>query len=123
MYKSVIVLAAIVASASAFVPAPRGGCASGERGEVRGEGGAGHDDDDDDDFVPSNFSPPPSHATTGRSPQLFIDPFAITFTAIRAEDVDYEAQFKKLQKEAEERLDDKVEELMRNIDTVGTTAK
>ena len=41
-------------------------------------------------------------------------------TAIRAEDVDYEAAFKKLQKEAEERLDDKVEELMKNIDTVGT---
>ena len=40
-------------------------------------------------------------------------------TAIRAEDVDYEAQFNKLQKEAEERLDEKVEELMKNIETVG----
>lgn len=40
-------------------------------------------------------------------------------TAIRAEDVDYEAQFTKLQKEAEERLDEKVEELMKNIETVG----
>lgn len=36
-----------------------------------------------------------------------------------ADDVDYEAQFKKLEKEAEERLDDKVNELMRNIETVG----
>ncbi|KAL9184000.1 hypothetical protein ACHAXT_002086 [Thalassiosira profunda] len=66
MYKSLVLLAAI-ASASAFVPAPRPA--------VR--------------------------------------------TAIRAEDVDYEAQLNKLQKEAEERLDDKVEELMKNIETVG----
>lgn len=36
-----------------------------------------------------------------------------------ADDVDYEAQFKKLEKEAEERLDDKVNELMSNIETVG----
>ena len=40
-------------------------------------------------------------------------------TAVRAEDVDYEAQFKKLQSEAEDRLDEKVEELMKNIETVG----
>ena len=41
-------------------------------------------------------------------------------TAVRmADDVDYESQFKKLEKEAEERLDDKVEELMKNIETVG----
>ncbi|KAL3774042.1 hypothetical protein ACHAW5_003957 [Stephanodiscus triporus] len=69
--KSVIAFAAVVASATAFVPAPR------------------------------------QHASRT--------------TAIKAEDVDYEAQFKKLQKEAEERLDDKVEELMKNIDTVGTS--
>jgi len=43
----------------------------------------------------------------------------ISRTAIRAEDVDYEAQMNKLQQEAEERLDDKVEELMKNIETVG----
>ena len=41
-------------------------------------------------------------------------------TAVRmADDVDYEAQIKKLQKDAEERMDDKVEELMKNIETVG----
>eukprot|EP00581_Thalassiosira_minuscula_P009747 CAMPEP_0183709724 /NCGR_PEP_ID=MMETSP0737-20130205/5712_1 /TAXON_ID=385413 /ORGANISM="Thalassiosira miniscula, Strain CCMP1093" /LENGTH=69 /DNA_ID=CAMNT_0025937895 /DNA_START=127 /DNA_END=336 /DNA_ORIENTATION=- len=67
MYKSVLILAAI-ASASAFVPAPRQ---------------------------------------------------SVSRTVVRAEDVDYEAQFNKLQKEAEERLDDKVEELMKNIETVG----
>ncbi|KAL7546708.1 hypothetical protein ACHAWF_010035 [Thalassiosira exigua] len=66
MYKSLLVLAA-VASASAFVPAPR----------------------------------------------------PVARTALSAEDVDYEAQFGKLQKEAEERLDEKVEELMKNIETVG----
>jgi hypothetical protein len=44
-------------------------------------------------------------------------------TAVRAEDVDYEAQFKKIQKEAEERLDDKVEEMMKNIDAVGSSSK
>ncbi|KAL7539885.1 hypothetical protein ACHAXR_009694 [Thalassiosira sp. AJA248-18] len=43
----------------------------------------------------------------------------VSRTVVRAEDVDYEAQFNKLQKEAEERLDDKVEELMKNIETVG----
>ncbi|EJK77009.1 hypothetical protein THAOC_01189 [Thalassiosira oceanica] len=67
MYKSVLIVAAI-ASASAFVPAPRP---------------------------------------------------AVSRTAVFAEDVDYEAQFTKMQKEAEERLDDKVEELMKNIETVG----
>ena len=36
-----------------------------------------------------------------------------------ADDVDYEAQFKKLQSEAEERLEEKVEDLMKNIETVG----
>ena len=44
---------------------------------------------------------------------------AVSRTAVFAEDVDYEAQFTKMQKEAEERLDDKVEELMKNIETVG----
>eukprot|EP00571_Detonula_confervacea_P017333 CAMPEP_0172299656 /NCGR_PEP_ID=MMETSP1058-20130122/1904_1 /TAXON_ID=83371 /ORGANISM="Detonula confervacea, Strain CCMP 353" /LENGTH=69 /DNA_ID=CAMNT_0013009177 /DNA_START=138 /DNA_END=347 /DNA_ORIENTATION=- len=43
----------------------------------------------------------------------------VSRTVVRAEDVDYEAQFNKLQKEAEERLDEKVEELMKNIETVG----
>jgi len=36
-----------------------------------------------------------------------------------AEDRNYEAEFNKLQKEAEERLDEKVAELMKNIDSVG----
>eukprot|EP00585_Thalassiosira_rotula_P012777 CAMPEP_0196129528 /NCGR_PEP_ID=MMETSP0910-20130528/162_1 /TAXON_ID=49265 /ORGANISM="Thalassiosira rotula, Strain GSO102" /LENGTH=69 /DNA_ID=CAMNT_0041388639 /DNA_START=85 /DNA_END=294 /DNA_ORIENTATION=+ len=67
MFKSVLILAAI-ASASAFVPAPRA---------------------------------------------------SVSRTVVKAEDVDYEAQFTKLQKEAEERLDEKVEELMKNIETVG----
>lgn len=44
---------------------------------------------------------------------------SVSRTVVRAEDVDYEAQFTKLQKEAEERLDEKVEELMKNIETVG----
>eukprot|EP00579_Thalassiosira_antarctica_P001264 CAMPEP_0201865672 /NCGR_PEP_ID=MMETSP0902-20130614/486_1 /ASSEMBLY_ACC=CAM_ASM_000551 /TAXON_ID=420261 /ORGANISM="Thalassiosira antarctica, Strain CCMP982" /LENGTH=69 /DNA_ID=CAMNT_0048390481 /DNA_START=86 /DNA_END=295 /DNA_ORIENTATION=+ len=43
----------------------------------------------------------------------------VSRTIVRAEDVDYQAQFTKLQKEAEERLDEKVEELMKNIETVG----
>lgn len=43
----------------------------------------------------------------------------VSRTVVHAEDPDYEAQFDKLQKEAEERLDDKVEELMKNIETVG----
>ena len=43
-------------------------------------------------------------------------------TALYAEpgDINYEESFKKLQKEAEERLEDKVNELMKNIDTVGS---
>ena len=36
-----------------------------------------------------------------------------------AEEPDYEKQIGALQKEAEERLDKKVEELMKNIDAVG----
>eukprot|EP01082_Thalassiosira_pseudonana_P013689 g12303.t1 g12303 contig6:1659222-1659728(+) len=68
MYKSALVLAAIVASASAFMPVSR-----------------------------------PS----------------VSRTVVRAEDADYEKEFAKLQKEAEERLDDKVAELMTNIETVG----
>eukprot|EP00574_Skeletonema_japonicum_P013795 CAMPEP_0201713664 /NCGR_PEP_ID=MMETSP0593-20130828/424_1 /ASSEMBLY_ACC=CAM_ASM_000672 /TAXON_ID=267983 /ORGANISM="Skeletonema japonicum, Strain CCMP2506" /LENGTH=68 /DNA_ID=CAMNT_0048202839 /DNA_START=56 /DNA_END=262 /DNA_ORIENTATION=- len=43
---------------------------------------------------------------------------SVSRTVVRAEP-DYDAKFEKLQKEAEERLDDKVEELMKNIDTVG----
>ncbi|KAL7432742.1 hypothetical protein ACHAXM_003248 [Skeletonema potamos] len=43
---------------------------------------------------------------------------SVSRTVVRAE-TDYEAKFEKLQKEAEERLDDKVEELMKNIETVG----
>ena len=42
----------------------------------------------------------------------------VSRTAIRAE-IDFDAEIKKLQTEAEERLDEKVEELMKNIDTVG----
>ena len=42
----------------------------------------------------------------------------VSRTVVRAEP-DYDAQFDKLQKEAEDRLDDKVEELMKNIETVG----
>ena len=41
-------------------------------------------------------------------------------SAIRAEEMNYEAEMKKLQKDAEVRLEETVEELMRNIDTVGT---
>eukprot|EP00569_Conticribra_weissflogii_P002712 CAMPEP_0171336450 /NCGR_PEP_ID=MMETSP0878-20121228/6053_1 /TAXON_ID=67004 /ORGANISM="Thalassiosira weissflogii, Strain CCMP1336" /LENGTH=69 /DNA_ID=CAMNT_0011837933 /DNA_START=88 /DNA_END=297 /DNA_ORIENTATION=- len=40
-------------------------------------------------------------------------------TVVMAEDRNYEAEFNKLQKEAEERLDEKVAELMKNIDSVG----
>jgi hypothetical protein len=45
----------------------------------------------------------------------------INAVALNAEpsDTNYEESFKKLQKEAEERLEDKVNELMKNIDTVG----
>lgn len=44
----------------------------------------------------------------------------VSRTLVRAEpEPDYEAEFNKLQKEAEERIDDKVEELMKNIETVG----
>lgn len=43
----------------------------------------------------------------------------VSRTVIRAEDTDYEKEFAKLQKEAEERIDDKVAELMSNIETVG----
>eukprot|EP00573_Skeletonema_grethae_P012295 CAMPEP_0201697538 /NCGR_PEP_ID=MMETSP0578-20130828/11371_1 /ASSEMBLY_ACC=CAM_ASM_000663 /TAXON_ID=267565 /ORGANISM="Skeletonema grethea, Strain CCMP 1804" /LENGTH=68 /DNA_ID=CAMNT_0048183727 /DNA_START=53 /DNA_END=259 /DNA_ORIENTATION=- len=43
---------------------------------------------------------------------------SVARTVVRAEP-DYDAKFEKLQKEAEERLDDKVEELMKNIETVG----
>jgi hypothetical protein len=44
---------------------------------------------------------------------------SVSRTVVRAEDADYEKEFAKLQKEAEERLDDKVAELMTNIETVG----
>ncbi len=40
-------------------------------------------------------------------------------TTVFAEDADYEAQFKKLQQEAEDRLEEKVQELMKNVDNVG----
>jgi predicted house-cleaning noncanonical NTP pyrophosphatase (MazG superfamily) len=44
----------------------------------------------------------------------------VSRTVVRAEDSDeYQSKIAKLQKEAEERLDDKVEELMKNIETVG----
>ncbi len=45
---------------------------------------------------------------------------ASTTTTIFAEDADYEAQFKKLQQEAEIRLEEKVQELMKNVETVGS---
>jgi hypothetical protein len=56
------------------------------------------------------FSCPPSANVKFRQ--------SVSRTVVRAE-TDYEAKFEKLQKEAEERLDDKVEELMKNIETVG----
>jgi hypothetical protein len=40
-----------------------------------------------------------------------------------AADMDYEAELKKLEKEAEERLDAKVAELMGNIATTGVASK
>ena len=43
---------------------------------------------------------------------------SVARTVVRAEP-DYDAKFDKIKKEAEERLDDKVEELMKNIETVG----
>ena len=54
------------------------------------------------------------------SPNLYQHKFrqSVSRTVVRAEP-DYDAKFEKLQKEAEERLDDKVEELMKNIETVG----
>lgn len=44
---------------------------------------------------------------------------SISRTVVRADSDEYAAQLDKMQKEAEERLDDKVEELMKNIETVG----
>ena len=41
--------------------------------------------------------------------------------ATTAADADYETAFKKLQRDAEERLEEKVNELMKNIDTVGSS--
>jgi hypothetical protein len=48
---------------------------------------------------------------------------AISRTVVRAEPMDYEKEMAKLQKECEERLDDKVAELMSNIETVGQQKK
>ncbi|KAL7437924.1 hypothetical protein ACHAXH_006056 [Discostella pseudostelligera] len=45
-------------------------------------------------------------------------PMRVT-TTVFAEDADYEAQFKKLQQEAEDRLEEKVQELIKNVDNVG----
>jgi hypothetical protein len=50
--------------------------------------------------------------------------FGVTRAApLFAADVDYEAELKKLEKEAEERLDAKVAELMGNIATTGVASK
>lgn len=44
---------------------------------------------------------------------------SISRTVVRADSDEYAAQLDKMQKEAEARLDDKVDELMKNIETVG----
>eukprot|EP00804_Cyclotella_cryptica_P019367 CCRYP_018960-RA/>CCRYP_018960-RA protein AED:0.23 eAED:0.23 QI:171/1/1/1/0/1/2/654/93 len=76
----------------------------------------------------STINPPtqPCTSPSSSSPQLLplhrlcsSPRSTVSRTVIRAEDTDYEKEFAKLQKEAEERLDDKVAELMSNIETVG----
>jgi hypothetical protein len=49
-------------------------------------------------------------------------PFGIsTSLKAEAEEKDWEAEFKKMEKEAEERLDAKVAEMMSNIEKTGAT--
>ena len=45
--------------------------------------------------------------------------FGVSPTALKAEDKDYEGDLKKLEAEAEERLDNKISELMANIEKAG----
>eukprot|EP00568_Trieres_chinensis_P004977 CAMPEP_0183296728 /NCGR_PEP_ID=MMETSP0160_2-20130417/4168_1 /TAXON_ID=2839 ORGANISM="Odontella Sinensis, Strain Grunow 1884" /NCGR_SAMPLE_ID=MMETSP0160_2 /ASSEMBLY_ACC=CAM_ASM_000250 /LENGTH=83 /DNA_ID=CAMNT_0025458389 /DNA_START=100 /DNA_END=351 /DNA_ORIENTATION=- len=79
MFKSVVVLAAIAASASAFAPSSR---AFGVKSSLSAE-----------DWSPAE--------------------------GMKWEEKDWESKLDKLQKEAEERLDDKIDDLMRNIATSG----
>ncbi|EED93282.1 predicted protein [Thalassiosira pseudonana CCMP1335] len=104
MYKSALVLAAIVASASAFMPVSR----SPPDGALGEESWCARAVVDMQIDVPSG-----STFVNGESTP------SVSRTVVRAEDADYEKEFAKLQKEAEERLDDKVAELMTNIETVG----
>jgi len=50
------------------------------------------------------------------APRSFVQRSALS---AEPQDKDYEAELKKLQKDAEERLDDKVSDLMKNIEKVG----
>ena len=49
--------------------------------------------------------------------------FGVTQTVLKAESADYEGDLKKLEKEAEERLDVKIKELMSNIEKAGASEK
>mmetsp|Transcript_14658 Transcript_14658/g.20017 ORF Transcript_14658/g.20017 Transcript_14658/m.20017 type:complete len:85 (+) Transcript_14658:175-429(+) len=82
MFKSAVVLAAIVASASAFAPASSRAFVS-QRVALNAE---------------PEWSPP---------------------EGMKWEEKDFEAEIKKLEKEAEERLDDKIAELMSNVEKTG----
>mmetsp|Transcript_14881 Transcript_14881/g.22161 ORF Transcript_14881/g.22161 Transcript_14881/m.22161 type:complete len:84 (+) Transcript_14881:143-394(+) len=81
MFKSAVVLAAVVASASAFAPSPR--TFVSQRVALNAE---------------PEWSPPEGTKWVEK---------------------DFEAEIKKLEKEAEERLDDKIAELMSNIEKTG----
>jgi hypothetical protein len=63
--------------------------------------------------------------TDNMPPALFCSRFGVTraATPLFAADVDYAAELKKLEKEAEERLDAKVAELMGNIANTGVASK
>jgi hypothetical protein len=59
------------------------------------------------------------------APRFVFSRFGVTraATPLFAADVDYAAELKKLEKEAEERLDAKVAELMGNIANTGVASK
>jgi hypothetical protein len=80
MFKQTLFVAALVASATAFAPAPRTGVSSSLCAEWKPKEGE------------------------------------------KWEEKDFEAQIKKLEKEAEERLDAKIEEMMRGVESVGKSS-
>jgi hypothetical protein len=65
-----------------------------------------------------------SFGLTGNTPRFVFSRFGVSRAApLFAADMDYEAELKKLEKEAEERLDTKVAELMGNIANTGVASK